>query len=725
MSATPETPAESSQNSPTPLDGLHAYSTRCSVTAGDSLDVCISNDGPVNVEIVQFNGSSMDDFVTVTPPTRLDAEARPISRGSYIFVENGVTTAAELTVEAWVRPLAEQASAGLLWQRGFRLGLRDGTKPYFAIDVGEVPLGVEAEPLELGKWTHLVGTFEGRALRLYVDGEAVAVFEGSPVEMMGDGPIFIGSADGRSFLTGDLHAPAIYGRCLSASEILARFLERDSSPASECIGHWTFASRDNGQYLDTSGYERHGTPVRNPIGMIPGPKRLDDRRDLNYDPADDPDFGYAVRFLRDSFVNCDWPTTFSWQVERHLESGCYAVRITNDANEHRLVPFVICAADPAAKVLIMMNTITRSVHHALPFDSPEDYNAKKPHTCYPMPGRIIGTKRPASGMAYGWDPLQLELPLTAWLSKNEIEFEVCTDLDVHTTPEMLDHYHVIAWAGHSSYWTRQMHQTLEAFVARGGHLVSLAGGSGHWRASIDEEAGTIEVRKRRKPQSNTFMASNPDNSGYHHQTDGRLGRTLLHDKSLANAFLGSLASGSVSEIDIHEGGGYEVIVPDHWLFREPREVDFDEPFATGAVGFQFDTSIGSLCRKLGQTMSDTPATELQQHFAMLDPQGVTVLCRAKVDQAYAFGVDGVTPDGSVWCEMILVERPRRGMVFNAASALAAIAAYRDDNFGALLLNLLEHLGVEATEPEDAATEHEPREVHDPWRSTGQSDRKSE
>ena len=87
-----------------------------------------------------------------------------------------------LTIDCWVK--TEVAGQNDKWivnriqggglDTGFRLGMVAG-RPCFALPQTDWSHHLTGpDPLPLGRWVHLAVTFDGRTMRLYVDGDEVA-----------------------------------------------------------------------------------------------------------------------------------------------------------------------------------------------------------------------------------------------------------------------------------------------------------------------------------------------------------------------------------------------------------------------------------------------------------------------------------------------------------------------------------------------------------------------
>ena len=84
-----------------------------------------------------------------------------------------MSTGNQVSVSMWIKQTTSQSGwISLLSKsdRSYTMQLRDGQTPRFTIHDGGFR-GVDANtPIQLNQWYHLVGTFDGNTVRLYVDG---------------------------------------------------------------------------------------------------------------------------------------------------------------------------------------------------------------------------------------------------------------------------------------------------------------------------------------------------------------------------------------------------------------------------------------------------------------------------------------------------------------------------------------------------------------------------
>lgn len=142
-----------------------------------------------------------------------------------------------LTAETWVKVNKAQAWGGLLgalqdngdFERGWLLGYVNDRFSIALASEGRSRLTyLQAQTgFEPGAWHHVVGTYDGKALRLFVDG----VLEAESAEQSGDilyppqAPYVIGAyQDENEFygLDGEIHEARVFNRALTATEIAER-----------------------------------------------------------------------------------------------------------------------------------------------------------------------------------------------------------------------------------------------------------------------------------------------------------------------------------------------------------------------------------------------------------------------------------------------------------------------------------------------------------------------
>lgn len=690
---------------PTAVPGFHAYSDRVGLTAGESLPIHVSNDGPVTCTILRYDGPTVSEATVVETLTPRMARLQPIHRGSYVYVEHGVPLIAPATVEVWFRTLFDAPLSGLISQKNLCLALTEGNQPLFRIGPSQI-LGF---PLPLKQWHQLVGRVANGRMTLFVNGAFVAEAEAPAGPFSGQGPIRLGAlADekGRTcaLFTGDLCAPGFYTDAFSTRRIRSRFNSRTTRRAPKALGFWKFDALHGRPYRDVSGFGRHGRPVNYPIRLIPGPNLTDDSDWSAFNPTTDPAFGHAVRLMADAVVDCRWPVTAVWQAPEGLRSGQYGVRVTNESRETRQIHFVVRPTKPRSKLLCLSTTNTRIAYNLRPFhNSAFDYGAYYPHPNYPlMMGELLGVRRPATGDEWETYTVNFELPFYTWMDAHGIPYDLYTEWDLERNPGLLDQYAAVAFAGHSEYWTRAHYEGLQQFVRGGGHILSLSGNTAYWRVSLDLKNGVMEVRKH----SRVPMPSSPTpsttcdalaNAAHWHQMDHLPGATMREAGWPESSLLGALSNGWTDPpMPAGPRAGYQALEPDHWAFQGPHPVDTRFPFANGAAGYETDISVRSMLERLGSpkralypAWDGSPTPELNSRF----DDGLTVLARAILPASIVLDYDNNWFEGEMLGEMTLWERNGYGMIFAAGSVLSSDTLLKEESFSNMVLNILDRMGI--------------------------------
>lgn len=134
-----------------------------------------------------------------------------------------------MSIECWVR--SEQADQTNHWivnsvfgqgATGYRLGVLRGN-PAFQLPVTAWSHHlVGDEPLPVGRWVHLAGTFDGQTMRIYVDGVPRGSLERpGPVNAAARTPLVLGSyaQDHVAHFRGRLDEVRLYDRALSPAEV--------------------------------------------------------------------------------------------------------------------------------------------------------------------------------------------------------------------------------------------------------------------------------------------------------------------------------------------------------------------------------------------------------------------------------------------------------------------------------------------------------------------------
>jgi hypothetical protein len=128
------------------------------------------------------------------------------------------------SVSVWMLPGSNNITGCIVEKgpsKGYYLGANAGrVKVGISEEDGASPAVVSKTIFNAGQWHLVVGTFDGKNLRIYVDGKLENQTNVSGKPLMGDQPITIGAqSGGKEFFRGNLKNLSFYGRALSEEEI--------------------------------------------------------------------------------------------------------------------------------------------------------------------------------------------------------------------------------------------------------------------------------------------------------------------------------------------------------------------------------------------------------------------------------------------------------------------------------------------------------------------------
>jgi hypothetical protein len=139
---------------------------------------------------------------------------------------------APFSIEAWIDPAPDDGhfhSIVTKWQQpptnfGYEMFYLDGTLSFSRETTtgGDV---VNASGLVAGSYTHVVGTYDGAELQLYVNGMPAGPPKSSTLELPEDNiPFQIGAGNSQAPFGGTIDEVAVYNRALPATRVMAHFM---------------------------------------------------------------------------------------------------------------------------------------------------------------------------------------------------------------------------------------------------------------------------------------------------------------------------------------------------------------------------------------------------------------------------------------------------------------------------------------------------------------------
>ena len=607
---------------------------------------------------------------------------------------------------------SEEAGYGLFVGDDGSLGLWLGNS---GADVERVQTGV---PMRPAQWYFVAAAYDGRRQRVSLyqkplgiwpdEGSEAVVEQATQLSGVGktDAPFLIaahsdldesGSRVVRGHFNGKIDSPRAFSRALSSEEI--GLLERDGRPSDlgeSLVAAWDFSvDFSSAKVTDTSPNGRHGKTVNIPARAMTGHNWGRTETDFRRAPGE---YG-AIHFHDDDLEDAGWEPGFELTVPEDTKSGVYAARL-KAGGEVDYVPYFVrpkrgTASAPIAFLAPTTTYVAYANFHLLADPEikawiggvkgggpPLEYPVQ-PHDKYSVEHELLSLyehhsdrsgvayssrMRPILNMRPGYRSTSLtlggggahlfnaDLQLLDWMEAKGNQFDVVTDEDLHHEgEELLASYKVVVTGTHPEYWTAQMLDGLEGYLAAGGRLMYLGGNGFYWVTSVDPERPHV-IEVRRWGGTETWEAEPGE---YHHSTTGEIGGLWRFRGRLPQRLLGV---GFTAQ-------GYDEAVP---YTRGPGSFDPRASFIFEGVGD--DEPIGDFGLVVGgaggfEVDRADPALGTPTHTLVLaTASGLSDIYQHATEEVLlADSRQGGTVNPLVRADMVYFDGPKGGAVFSVGS----------------------------------------------------------
>ena len=340
-----------------------------------------------------------------------------------------------------------------------------------------------------------------------------------------------------ALFNGKLDSPRFWARALTNNEINDCHAGAPVADA-DLIARWRFDQDSTvpgpglGDFIDEPISGLNGTCVNQPIRAVTGRNWNGGEHSFIHAPEQ---YG-AIWFHEDALDDCRWPESVSFTVPDRLPSGCYALKaseIDADHPETFYVPFFVTAPrnTATAKVLLLIPTFSYLAYaNSQAYQNAPGGQLANGHITvletldFAMSTRIeecglslYDKHLDGQGVHYStWRRPQLnmqpqyqheqsslswqfpaDLHSVCWLTSQGFEFDVATDHDVHEQGKgLLSLYSVVMTGTHPEYYSGQLIDAWEQFLAGGGRGMYLGGNGMYWVTTCAvNKAHVIEVRR--------------------------------------------------------------------------------------------------------------------------------------------------------------------------------------------------------------------------------------
>ncbi len=190
-------------------------------------------------------------------------------------------------------------------------------------------------------------------------------------------------------------------------------------------------------------------------------------------------------------VQANWPVAFTVKIALNWVTGMYLVKLTAANGKEAYVCFVVRSLQPTDFVFLHATT-TDQAYNSWGGKSLYDFNSTEHKRAYKV--SFDRPLLPGAGAGY---LLNWEYPMIRWLEKKGYNVGYLATEDIHADGALLKNHQGILVVGHNEYWSKQMHDNLEAAVESGVNVVNFAADTMSWQIRYEPSSsknGTIPNR---------------------------------------------------------------------------------------------------------------------------------------------------------------------------------------------------------------------------------------
>jgi len=310
-------------------------------------------------------------------------------------------------------------------------------------------------------------------------------------------------------------------------------------------------------------------------------------------------------------VGCGWVPTLEIPVDDAWRSGQYLVRMVGPEGVASLASFVVrpVVAQRAGAVLVLSTSTWNAYNDwgganlyegakTVSFDRPwcRGYldRPDEPAGRHARVGPVADTDSTGARgylarhgltsrcIEAGW--VSWERRFVRWAEGRGWRIDVAQSTDLHRDPSTLDGYDTYLSVGHDEYWSGEMRDTVESFVARGGNAAFLSGNTAFWQVRF--EGDSMIGHKYEAPWTDPVIGTPAEATMTGMWSDPLTRRPENEMTGVSFSRGGYVRFGDAVP---NGSGGYTVWRPHHWVF-DRCELRYGDLFGTTnvIVGYEAD-----------------------------------------------------------------------------------------------------------------------------------------
>ena len=191
----------------------------------------------------------------------------------------------------------------------------------------------------------------------------------------------------------------------------------------------------------------------------------------------------------------NWPVNATVLTAASWSSGLYFAQVTAAGSPLTTSrSFFVVRATPGSpnRILVHFPFATWLAYEGVMgarqclYDSDEHYRCRRVTTRKPM---VLWTADDSTGVGVEIEGSYIQ----SWLSTKGVGFgaDACCSWDLHSDPATLGGYELLILAGHDEYWSYEMRNNVEAFVAAGGRVAIFSGNNVWWQIRFSDDGSQM------------------------------------------------------------------------------------------------------------------------------------------------------------------------------------------------------------------------------------------
>jgi sugar lactone lactonase YvrE len=189
-------------------------------------------------------------------------------------------------------------------------------------------------------------------------------------------------------------------------------------------------------------------------------------------------------------VECDWATTFSFEIDAKWVTGYYLIKVTNEAGFEAHVPFILRETGRVAPLLAQASVTTWAAYNL--WGELDLYSNLSDRSVFNGPrGYRVSFDRPYLARANVW---REEFAMVRFLEQMGYDVAYVSNVDMDRAPELLEARLLFMTVGHDEYWSLEERNAVQAARDNGLSLAFFSGNTAYRRIRLESSSQGVERR---------------------------------------------------------------------------------------------------------------------------------------------------------------------------------------------------------------------------------------